>query len=103
MSVAVLSSDETQFGPMEERILSATLRLIARRGVKRLGMQEVSEAAGVSRGTLYRYFPSKEQLLAAVANYDERGFSDGLATALGEVTDPSARIQALVAFAFGYI
>jgi len=103
MTVALLPEEEVLPGPTEDRILSATLRLIARRGVKRLGMQEVSEAAGVSRGTLYRYFPSKEQLLAAVANYDERGFSDGLAAALDEVDDPSARIQALVAFAFGYI
>ena len=61
--------------PTEERILSAALRLLARRGVRRLGMQEVSEAAGVSRGTLYRYFPSKDHLLAAVAGFDEHRFS----------------------------
>jgi AcrR family transcriptional regulator len=103
VTVALLSSEEAQFGPMEERILSATLRLIARRGVRRLGMQEVSEAAGVSRGTLYRYFPSKDQLLAAVASYDERGFAEGLAAALDVGDDPAARIEALVAFAFDYI
>jgi AcrR family transcriptional regulator len=66
-------------------------------------MQEVSEAAGVSRGTLYRYFPSKDRLLAAVAVYDESRFTEGLAAALGAVEDPAARIEALVAFAFDYI
>lgn len=91
------------YGSTEERILSAALRLVGRRGVKRLGMQEVSEAAGVSRGTLYRYFPSKDHLLAAVANYDERKFTDGLATSLESVEDPTERIQTLVAFAFDYI
>jgi AcrR family transcriptional regulator len=101
--VALLANEEAQFGPMEERILSATLRLIARRGVRRLGMQEVSEAAGVSRGTLYRYFPSKDQLLAAVASYDERGFTEGLAATVRVGDDPAARIEALVAFAFDYI
>ena len=55
------------FGSTEDRILRATLRLLGRRGVKRLGMQEVSEAAGVSRATLYRYFPSKDRLMDAVA------------------------------------
>jgi AcrR family transcriptional regulator len=87
----------------EERILSAALRLVGRRGVKRLGMQEVSEAAGVSRGTLYRYFPSKDHLLNAVAVFDEHTFSDGLAAALAACDDPTERVQAFVAFAFDYI
>ena len=91
------------FGSTEERILRATLRLIGRRGVKRLGMQEVSEAAGVSRATLYRYFPSKERLIDAVAIFDERTFADGLATSLALVEDPSDRIRTFVAFAFDYI
>jgi AcrR family transcriptional regulator len=91
------------FGSTEERILSATLRLLGRRGVKRLGMQEVSEAAGISRGTLYRYFPCKERLIDAVAVYDQRSFNDGLATALAECGDPTERIRTFVDFAFDYI
>jgi AcrR family transcriptional regulator len=87
----------------EERILSAALGLVGRRGVKRLGMQEVSEAAGVSRGTLYRYFPSRDHLLDAVADYDEGRFATGLAAVLAPVTEPAARIHTLVAFAFDYI
>jgi AcrR family transcriptional regulator len=91
------------YGTTEERILSATLRLLGRRGVKRLGMQEVSEAAGVSRGTLYRYFPSKDRLLDAVAIFDEHSFTKGLAAALAASHDPTERMQAFVAFAFDYI
>jgi AcrR family transcriptional regulator len=87
----------------KERILSAALGLVGRRGVKRLGMQEVSEAAGVSRGTLYRYFPSKDHLLDAVAAYDEGRFAIGLAEVLAPVTEPAERIHTLVAFAFDYI
>jgi AcrR family transcriptional regulator len=90
-------------GSTEERILSATLRLVGRRGVKRLGMQEVSEAAGVSRATLYRYFPSKEHLIDAVAVFDERSFKDGLAARLTAQSDPTDRIGTFVAFAFDYI
>jgi AcrR family transcriptional regulator len=90
-------------GATEERILRATLRLVGRRGVKRLGMQEVSEAAGISRGTLYRYFPSKECLIDAVAVFDERSFNDGLADSLAECEDPADRIRTFVAFAFDYI
>jgi AcrR family transcriptional regulator len=91
------------FGSTEERILGATLRLVGRRGVKRLGMQEVSEAAGVSRATLYRYFPSKDHLMDAVAIFDEHTFAEGLAAALAAVVDRSDRIRTFVAFAFDYI
>jgi AcrR family transcriptional regulator len=93
----------TPFGSTEERILRATLRLLGRRGVKRLGMQEVSESAGVSRATLYRYFPSKDHLMDAVAIFDERTFAEGLAASLAVVVDPSDRIRTFVAFAFDYI
>jgi AcrR family transcriptional regulator len=91
------------YGATEERILSAALRLVGRRGVKRLGMQEVSEAAGVSRGTLYRYFPSKNHLLNAVAIFDEHSFSEGLSAALTVGDDRTERMRAFVAFAFDYI
>jgi AcrR family transcriptional regulator len=99
----VVTDDFPAYGHTEERILSATLQLLGRRGMKRMGMQEVSEVSHVSRGTLYRYFPSKDHLLAAVATYDERRFTVGLATALAAVEGPSARVQALVSFAFDYI
>jgi AcrR family transcriptional regulator len=91
------------FSSTEDRILGAALRLVGRRGVKRLGMQEVSEAAGVSRATLYRYFPSKDRLMDAVAIFDERTFSEGLAASLAVVEDPADRIRTFVAFAFDYI
>src|SRR5580698_6479732 len=91
------------YGNTEDRILGAALRLVGRRGVKRLGMQEVSEAAGVSRATLYRYFPSKDRLMDAVAIFDERTFSEGLAASLAVVEDPADRIRTFVAFAFDYI
>jgi AcrR family transcriptional regulator len=95
--------DAPPLSPTEERIVSAALRLIGRRGVKRLGMQEISEAAGVSRGTLYRYFPSKDHVLVAAANYDEQRFARGLADTLESVPDPADRIRAFVAFSFDYI
>jgi AcrR family transcriptional regulator len=98
-----LPAEGPMYGVTEERILSAALGLIGRRGVKRLGMQEVSEAAGVSRGTLYRYFPNRDRLLDGVAGYDEANFTRGLAAALAPVHEPAERLGALVSFAFDYI
>jgi AcrR family transcriptional regulator len=89
--------------PTEERILTAALGLIGRRGVRRLGMREIAEAAGVSRGTLYRYFPSKEHVLVAAAAFDAQRFSDGIDAVLSAAVSPEERITAFMAYAFDFI
>ena len=97
------AAGDRAFGPTEERILTAALGLIGRRGVRRLGMREIAEAAGVSRGTLYRYFPSKDHVLAAAAAYDAQRFSDGLDEVLAAARTPEDRITSFMAYAFDFI
>jgi AcrR family transcriptional regulator len=91
------------FGATEERILTAALGLIGRRGVRRLGMREIAETAGVSRGTLYRYFPSKDHVVAAAAAYDAKRFSNGLDEVLAASRSPEDRITSFMAYAFDFI
>jgi AcrR family transcriptional regulator len=91
------------FNPTEERILTAALGLIGRQGVQRLGMAQIADAAGVSRGTLYRYFPSRDHVLAAAADYDEVRFRSGLDEVLSSVQAPEERIGAFVGYAFDFI
>lgn len=52
---------------MAEAILDAAAVVLAERGPA-ASMAEVADAAGVGRSTLYRYFPSRETLLAALAD-----------------------------------
>jgi TetR/AcrR family transcriptional repressor of mexCD-oprJ operon len=53
-------------------ILDTAAAVLAERGDS-ASMAEIAEAAGVGRATLYRYFPSREALLAELANaaYEE--------------------------------
>ena len=73
-------------------ILDAAERCFARSGFHGASMQEICTEAGMSPGNLYRYFPSKEALIAgisernradAAASFNEVGaapsFFDGLA------------------------
>jgi AcrR family transcriptional regulator len=91
------------FTPTEERILIAALGLIGRQGVQRLGMAQIADAAGVARGTLYRYFPSRDHVLAAAADYDEVRFRAGLDEVLASVDAPEEKIGAFVGYAFDFI
>lgn len=49
-----------------DAILGATAKLLAREGYDHLSTNKVAAAAGVSVGSLYQYFPSKEALVAAL-------------------------------------
>ncbi|MFM7617812.1 MAG: TetR/AcrR family transcriptional regulator [Actinomycetes bacterium] len=49
----------------EQRLLDATLACLARHGIAKTTLDDVAREAGVSRATLYRYFPGKQALLAA--------------------------------------
>jgi AcrR family transcriptional regulator len=48
-------------------ILDAAERCFARSGFHQASMQEICAEAGMSPGNLYRYFPSKEALIAGIA------------------------------------
>ena len=47
-------------------ILDATHQILAEKGYAEMTMDEVSYQAGISKATLYQYFPSKEDLVVSV-------------------------------------
>lgn len=53
-----------------DEILMAAQRCFARMGLHQASMQQICAAAGMSPGNLYRYFPSKEAIIAAIAERD---------------------------------
>jgi AcrR family transcriptional regulator len=61
-------------GRTEQRILDGALRAVARHGIGRFAMDDVSECAGVSRGTAYRYFPSRATLLSELGRREAERF-----------------------------
>jgi AcrR family transcriptional regulator len=50
---------------MRQRIVDAADRLFYGQGIQAVGVDAVCAAAGVSKRTLYKYFPSKDELVAA--------------------------------------
>ena len=84
----------------EERpreILEAALRVFAARGYGATRLEDVAAAAGVTKGTIYYYFKSKEDLLIRlVASRDREIFAD-LETLMQGVTGPvSAKLRMLM-------
>jgi TetR/AcrR family transcriptional regulator len=49
-----------------QQILDAALSVFAEHGIDAAKLEEIAARAGVSKGTIYLYFPSKEELFRAV-------------------------------------
>ncbi len=49
-------------------ILEAALQIFAERGVKNATMSQIAQKAQISKGNIYNYFPSKQDLLKEVIN-----------------------------------
>jgi AcrR family transcriptional regulator len=49
-----------------DALVEATARILVREGFDKASTNRIAEVAGVSIGSLYQYFPSKEALVAAV-------------------------------------
>jgi AcrR family transcriptional regulator len=67
---------EAAGSPIPRDVLSVSSALFAERGYYAVGMEEIAAAAEVSRATLYRYFSTKDKILAeltrrAVAEIEE--------------------------------
>ncbi|GAA3307504.1 hypothetical protein GCM10020295_66530 [Streptomyces cinereospinus] len=63
---AVPRTTDTDGTPVPQRLLAAATRLFAEQGYDRTSVQEIVEAAGVTKGALYHYFGSKDDLLHEV-------------------------------------
>jgi AcrR family transcriptional regulator len=80
-----------------ERILSAARRLFDERGAGCVSMDEIAEAAGVGKGTLFRRFGSRASLAAAVLSERERDFQEAIIRGeppLGPGAPPCERLVA---------
>jgi AcrR family transcriptional regulator len=86
-----------------ETILAAAQRSIRARGRERLSMSAVAAEAGVSRPTLYRWFPTKTLLLAAITSYEVEQFDVGLQRLCDAHRDPAARFDAALRYLVTYL
>jgi len=50
--------------PPRARILAAAAELFYRHGIRAVGVEAIADAAGTNKMTLYRHFPSKDELVA---------------------------------------
>jgi AcrR family transcriptional regulator len=81
-----------------QRVLDTAYELISQRGVRDVGVEEVIAKAGVAKATLYRHFPSKNDLVLAVLEQREQLWTLGLVETEARRRGATAEEQLLAVF-----
>jgi AcrR family transcriptional regulator len=90
MSAATLR--DQQAAVARERILRAVAELLERDGAADLTVPQVAEVSGVSLRTVYRYFPTREELLAEAGRWiGGELLQQGYPSSLDDVADSFQR------------
>jgi AcrR family transcriptional regulator len=80
----------------EEKILAAAEKAFVEVGVSHAGMAEIAEAAGCSRGTLYRYFKSRHELHLAYVEWKGLAIAERVQAEIAGLEDPAERTAAAI-------
>lgn len=81
---------------LRERILAAAVHVFAHRPFHEVHVEDVAQEAGVAKGTVYRYFPNKEELYLASLFQGIDELQAELHRVAAAEADPVQRLRALV-------
>lgn len=97
MSAAKLLRWERRPEERPQELLEAALQVFARNGYRNTTLDEVAEAAGVTKGAIYHYFDTKESLLLGVIeHYQKLAFTRAEHAIRDERLPASTRIRLVI-------
>jgi AcrR family transcriptional regulator len=82
--------------PVEESLVRAAYRLIASKGIERTTLQDIAEAAGVSKALAVYYFKTKENLLLAAIRWVLARVTERMTSALSSVEQPEEQVRVML-------
>jgi AcrR family transcriptional regulator len=84
-------------------ILAATRRLMEEKGVDSLTMDEIAQAAGVAKGTIYLYFQGKDELVQALLSQVGENIALDLEAILARLDPPPDKLRQVVILLLQYV
>ena len=62
----------------KNKIISSAAKLFSERGYDETTLQDIMKLSGLSKGAIYHYFKSKQEILDYLSNYEKELVSDFL-------------------------
>jgi AcrR family transcriptional regulator len=75
---------DLQTSDVKETVIRESIKLFLANGFRGTSVKEITEAAGIGRGTLYWYFKSKDEILDTILRRFESVFLEGLIEAVNK-------------------
>jgi AcrR family transcriptional regulator len=93
--------DESYLASRRRQIMDAAITCFARDGFHRTTMQDIVRQTGLSAGAIYRYFPAKEDIVAAIAAEHHAAEAEAFAAVSADGDDVGAALRHLVQVSLG--
>ncbi len=78
------------------KLLDAAKQVVQRFGYKKTTLEDVAEAAGVSRASLYYYFPNREAIFRALIAHEIQTLAEVVGRAIDPDDPPDERLMSLI-------
>ncbi|OCL27018.1 TetR family transcriptional regulator [Orenia metallireducens] len=82
--------------PKKEKIFAAAIQKFAKKGTSATTMQEIAEEAGIGKGTLYRYFKNKEDLISSLIKFGLNDVLEKVKKEINKLDDPIKKIEQII-------
>src|ERR1700710_2438438 len=97
-SATLGTSRERAKADRRSALLHAAAKLFAERGFERVSLEDLGAAVGISGPAVYRHFPSKQAVLAALLIDVSRELVGGADSVISGASAPAAALRELIAF-----
>lgn len=86
-----------------QQLIDTALNLFAERGLHGVSMDDIAEAAGVTKPVLYQHFASKRALFMELLDEVGQAMLGSIATATGAATTPREQVEAGLSAYFRFV
>jgi AcrR family transcriptional regulator len=82
--------------PLRERILATAAGIFAREGYRNADLQDVADALGIGKASVYRRFPTKRALFLATVDDGMQRLKRSVEVSIADVREPLAQLAGAV-------
>ncbi len=97
---ATQSLKEKQRQEREDLIIQAAEEVLLAKGYYETSMDEIAARVGIAKGTIYKHFPGKEDLVLGIFKRDIQALLQGIDDVIDKEQTPGAKLKALLLFVY---
>lgn len=95
-SPRIWSELQETLSPKQIHLIRSTYRMMSEKGVHRISLQDVADAAGVSKGTILYHFKTRENLILVTMRWVLSRVAERIRDSVNKARTPEEKIAAMI-------